>query len=175
MDGAARRIGAIGNCFSRPLKENATTNGLWQFCLDHFDRKEVRLACQKLQDDFKGNANLALLLAWLEDAGFCVSAFSLAVLRQSLNQTEPLLRRYRLMRRDMKDQINHGAYQKMLNYELMLEKYQQQELITCINQQTWFETGPSALELYCKQLNPTAIPLYLGLMKGLKMLSEIDA
>lgn len=172
MDGAARKIGVVGNCIPRPLKENATANGLWQFCLDHFDRKEVRLACQKLQDDFKGNANLALMLAWLEDAGFSISAFSLAVLRQTLNQSEPLLRRYRLMRRDMKDQINHSAYQKMLNYELMLEKYQQQELLNCINQQKWSEEGPSALQMYCKQLHPTASELYSGFMKGLVMIPQ---
>ena len=174
MDGAARKIGALGSGVSRPLKESATANGLWQFCLFHYDRKEMRLVCQKLQEQFKGNANLALLLVWLEDAGFSISAFSLAVLRQTLSQTEPLLRRYRLMRREMKENLNHSDYQKMLNYELMLEKYQQQELLTSLNQQKWFEEGPSALELYCKQLHPTAKEIYPGLMKGLNMLSSFS-
>lgn len=172
MDGAARRIGALGSGVSRPLKENATANGLWQFCLHHYDKQDVLHACQKLQEQFKGNANLAMLLAWLEDAGFSLSAFSLAVLRQTLNQSEPLLRRYRLMRREMKPQINHSIYQKMLNYELMLEKYQQQELLITINQQKWIDTSPSALQMYCKQLHPTATALYPCLMKNLRTFSS---
>lgn len=171
MDGAARRIGATRNSVPRPLKENATANGLWQFCLHHHDKHDVVQACQKLQEQYKGNANLALLLAWLEDAGFSISAFSLAVMRQAVNQSEPLLRRYRLMRREMKPQINHSLYQQMLNYELMLEKYQQQELLACINQQKWLENGPSALNMYCKQLHPTATALYCGLMKNLRTFS----
>lgn len=168
MDGAARRIGASGSGVSRPLKENATSNGLWQFCLFHHEKQEVAHACQKLQDQFKGNANLALLLAWLEDSGFSLSAFSLAVLRQTVHQSDPLLRRYRLMRREMKPVLNHSIYQKMLNYEIMLEKFQQQELINCINQQKWLDTGPSVLEAYCKQLHSTASSLYPCLMKNLK-------
>ncbi|MDD1795900.1 TIGR02444 family protein [Enterovibrio makurazakiensis] len=167
MDGSSRTTGSDGSGVPKPIKNNATANGLWQFCLHHYGKQEVKHASLKLQDTFKGNVNLVLLLAWLEDAGFMLSAHSLAALRQSLTHSETLLTRYRLMRRELKPQLSRGAYQKMLNYELTLEKFQQQELLTCINQQPWLDTGPSAVELYCEQLDIAARYLYPTLMKGL--------
>ncbi|WP_198928357.1 TIGR02444 family protein [Enterovibrio norvegicus] len=172
MDGSSGTTGRDGRGTPKPLKNNATADGLWQFCLQHYSQQEVKHACLKLQDQFKGNVNLALLLAWLEDAGFSLTNTSLAALRQSITQSETLLGRYRLMRRDLKPQLSRGAYQKMLNYELTLEKFQQQVLLACINQQPWRENGPSALEMYCGQLDPAARYLYPTLTKGLHGLTE---
>ncbi|CZF84602.1 hypothetical protein GCE9029_04507 [Grimontia celer] len=171
MDGSSGTTGANGSGVPRPLKQQATADGLWQFCLHHYGQQEVKHACLKLQDQFKGNVNLALLLAWLEDTGFSLSASSLAQLRQSLVQSETLLTRYRLMRRDLKPQLSRGAYQKMLNYELTLEKFQQQELLTCVNQQTWQENASSSLEMYCSQLDADAHYLYPALMRGLNVIN----
>ncbi|KXF82804.1 TIGR02444 family protein [Enterovibrio coralii] len=171
MDGSAGTTGRDGSRVPRPIKNNATADGLWQFCLHHYGQQEVKHACLKLQDQFKGNVNLALLLAWIEDAGFSLSPHSLSALRKTMAQSETLLSRYRLMRRDLKPQLSRGAYQKMLNYELTLEKFQQQELITCLNQLDWEETGPPALESYCTQLDTAARYLYPTLMKGLHRLS----
>ncbi|MEI8609300.1 TIGR02444 family protein [Enterovibrio sp. Hal110] len=167
MDGTSGTTGGNGSGVPSPLKQAATPDGLWQFCLHHYSKQEVKHASLKLQDSFKGNVNLALLLVWLEDAGFTLSAYSLAALRQSLTHSETLLTRYRLMRRDLKPQLSRGAYQKMLNYELTLEKFQQQELLACINQQPWLDEGPSTVELYCEQLDIAARYLYPTLMKGL--------
>lgn len=167
MDGSSGTTGANGSGVPSPLTQHATADGLWQFCLHHYGNQEVKHACLKLQDQFKGNVNLALLLAWVEDAGFTLSPASLATLRQSLIQSETLISRYRLMRRELKPQLSRGAYQKMLNYELTLEKFQQQELLTCINQLPWEPQGPSALERYCEQLDTAARYLYPTLMKGL--------
>ncbi len=168
MDGSSGTTGANGSGVPSPLKQHATADGLWQFCLHHYGNQEIKHACLKLQDAFKGNVNLALLLVWVESAGFTLSASSLATLRQALAPSETLLSRYRLMRRELKPQLSRGAYQKMLNYELTLEKFQQQALIACINHLPWEEDAPSALELYCAQLDPAARSLYPTLVKGLR-------
>lgn len=167
MDGSSGTTGANGGGVSKPLKQKATADGLWQFCLHHYGQQEVKHACLKLQDQCKGSVNLALLLVWLEDAGFTLSAPSLSALRHSLVQSETLISRYRLMRRELKPQLSRGAYQKMLNYELTLEKFQQQTLITCVNQLPWEEHTSSALAAYCSQLEGDGRHLYPTLMKGL--------
>ncbi|WP_081796397.1 TIGR02444 family protein [Enterovibrio calviensis] len=172
MDGSSGTTGSDGNRVPKPLKNNATADGLWQFCLHHYSQQEVKHACLKLQDHYKGNVNLALLLAWLEDAGFSLTGTSLTALRQSLIPSETLLNRYRVMRRDLKPQLSRGAYQKMLNYELTLEKFQQQALLACINQQPWRDSGPSALQLYCTQLDASSRYLYPTLTKGLHGLAD---
>ncbi|MDD1782148.1 TIGR02444 family protein [Enterovibrio sp. ZSDZ35] len=172
MDGSAGTTGSHGSRVPRPIKNNATADGLWQFCLQHYGQQEVKHACLKLQDQFKGNVNLALLFAWIEDAGFTLSLPSQSALRKAMSHSETLLSRYRLMRRELKPQLSRGAYQKMLNYELTLEKFQQQELLTCVNQLEWEEYGPSALENYCAHLDSGARYLYPTLMKGLHTISS---
>lgn len=169
MDGASRATRANGGGIPTPLEGHATADGLWQFCLYHYDQREVKDACFKLQEKHKGNANLALMLAWLEHCGFSLSASSLSALRDVIQHSDGLIRRYRVMRRELKPQLSVGAYQKMLNYELMLEKHQQQLLVTCLNEQTWLRFGVSTLHLYLKQLDPIAGTLYFPLMKGLNI------
>ncbi len=88
-------------------------------------------------------------------------------LEHCIKKTEPLLRRYRLLRRDIKDQLTKGAYQKVLNFELGLEKIQQQDLIECLNTQTWHPYTNKPLQNYFKNLHPDAISLYPDIISRL--------
>lgn len=167
MDGTTRTTGEHAGGLSKPLNNKATTDDFWKFCLQHHNKPEVQQACLALQEIHKGNINIALLLAWLEYSEYSLSKNSLAALRQSTKRTEPLLRRYRLLRREIKPQLTKGAYQKMLNFELALEKNQQQDLIECLNRQTWHPIEDSTLQYYCKHLDPDAQLLYPQLISRL--------
>ncbi|ODA30176.1 TIGR02444 family protein [Veronia pacifica] len=144
----------------KPLIQQATAEGLWQFSLAHYSHNDVKQACLKLQDDYQGNVNLALMLVWLEFSGFSFSDDSLNILRQAIADSEMLLRRYRYMRRELKSELSHANYQKLLNFELMLEKKQQQDLVSTVNQLPWLTDGPSTLRHYCLQLSASAVTLY---------------
>ncbi len=157
MDGTSRRTRNNGGAITKPL---ASADDFWKFCLQHYNKPEVQKACMVLQENYKGNVNLALMLAWLEFGGFSLSNSSVSALKHCIKKTEPLLRRYRLLRREIKDQLSKGAYQKVLNFELGLEKAQQQDLIECLNAQTWHPQTNEALKHYFKNLHPDALSLY---------------
>lgn len=169
MDGTSRRTRNNGGAITKPL---ANADDFWKFCLQHYNKPEVQKACMALQENYKGNVNIALILAWLEFGGFSLSNSSVLALEHSLKKTEPLLRRYRLLRRDIKDQLSKGAYQKVLNFELALEKTQQQDLIECLNAQTWHPDTNKALEDYFKNLHPDAIALYPDIISRLTPASK---
>jgi uncharacterized protein (TIGR02444 family) len=164
MDGATGRTGSHGGGIQSSLiPGRANAADLWQFCLQHYGKQDVKQACLKLQDQHQGNVNLALLLAWLESHGYGLAPESLSQLKQSLSRSEHLLIAYRNLRRDIKPRVGAGQYKKMLNFELSLEKFQQQDLIHALNQQTWLTESPSPLAYYCRQLSPSAKLLYPAL------------
>ncbi len=164
MDGTSRRTRNDGGAITKPL---AKADDFWKFCLQHHNKPEVQKACMALQENYKGNVNIALMLAWVEFGDFSLSNSSVLALEHCIKKTEPLLRRYRLLRRDIKDQLTKGAYQKVLNFELGLEKIQQQDLIECLNTQTWHPYTNKPLQNYFKNLHPDAISLYPDIISRL--------
>ena len=44
-----------------------TLERLWQFSLQYYSMRGVKDACLNLQNHFKGNVNLLLLLKWLDE------------------------------------------------------------------------------------------------------------
>ncbi|OOE74115.1 TIGR02444 family protein [Salinivibrio sp. ML290] len=164
MDGATRRAGSPGGDIHSKLTPGmANPADLWQFCLHHYGKPEVKQACLKLQDEHQGNVNLALLLAWIEQHGYGLAPESLSQLKHALSRSEHLLIAYRHLRRDLKPRVGSGQYKKMLNFELSLEKFQQQDLVEALNRQTWLTDTASPLAYYCRQLSPSARNLYTSL------------
>lgn len=160
MDGLERTVGTNGDQLQQSVANRATAADLWQFCLKHYSIQEVKHACLKLQDQHQGNVNLALMLAWLESLGYSLLPDDLNTLKQALVRSEHLLVSYRQLRRDLKERVGSGQYKKLLNFELMLEKQQQQDLVAALNQLPWQPHPPSVLEYYCRQLKPSAQSLY---------------
>ncbi|MGK4474280.1 DUF2390 domain-containing protein [Aeromonas molluscorum] len=76
-----------------------------------------------------GNVNLALLLHWLDLAGFSVD---LTELQPALVQTEAVLAPWRALRKGAKPRLNEEEYQAMLAHELELEQLQQGVLLQCL-------------------------------------------
>lgn len=164
MDGATRSARSPGGDIQPTLTPGmANAADLWQFCLHHYAKQEVKQACLKLQDEHQGNVNLALLLAWIESHGYGLSPESLTQLKHALSRSEHLLIAYRHLRRDLKPRVGTGQYKKMLNFELSLEKFQQQDLIEVLNRQSWLTQAASPLAYYCRQLSPSARNLYTPL------------
>lgn len=172
MDGTTATTRRHGKRFPSPILNEANTDDFWKFCLYHYNKPEVQQACVKLQEEFKGNVNLALLLAWLESEQYFLSLNTISALTQCIKESEPIVRRFRLLRREIKPQLTQGAYQKVLNYELQLEKFQQHDLIVCVNQHSWLTEGGSCLLRYCERLDPSGPELYPALMS--RLLADIS-
>lgn len=168
MDDITRTTRTVGKKLPELMRNQATADSLWDFCLKHYADQEVQQACLKIQEKYNGNINLLLFFAWVEDAGFTFDIETVVALRTAIHESEGLIRRYRIMRRDLKSQINAQSYNKMLNYELSLEKFQQYEIISCANTQKWNKSGSSAVILYCELLDKYAKDHYCAIMKGLR-------
>lgn len=168
MDVATGTTRENGSGISEPLKKQATADGLWHFCLHHSSNPEVQQACIALQEEFSGNINLVMFLAWMEHAGFSLDLEAVVTLKTVIHESDGLIRRYRLMRRELKPQLTNASYNKTLNFEISLEKFQQHEIVRCANEQNWTKTAPSAVMLYCELLDRKARSLYPYLMKGLR-------
>ncbi len=167
MDGTSGTTRRHGKHFPPPIINEANPDDFWKFCLYHYNKPQVHNACMTLQEQFKGNVNLALLLAWLESEKFSLSLNALSELIHCTKQSDYLLRRYRILRKGFKDQLTEGGYQKLLNFELLLEKHQQQDLIHCLNQHAWLQSEGSSLSRYCERLSPDAKYLYEDLISRL--------
>lgn len=74
-----------------------------------------------------GNVNLALLLAWCDEAG--VTAPPLAPLEQAIAPLEAILREFRALRRRLKPGLADEDYRALLAHELALEREQQARLL----------------------------------------------
>lgn len=138
----------------------------WRFCLQHYSLEGVSQACLQLQDEFQGNVNLALLLHWLDTQQYALSATEIRQLEQALAATETQLTAYRQLRRNLKPQLDSAGYQQMIDFELMLEQNQQQDLIRCLNhqaQQPRAALPPPADNLgqYCQRLEADNLALQI--------------
>ncbi|MBD8513190.1 TIGR02444 family protein [Photobacterium sp. WH77] len=134
----------------------------WRFCLQHYSLGGVSQACLQLQDDFRGNVNLALLLLWLDSQQYSLSETEIRQLDKALAASDSQLKAYRQLRRALKPQLDQPGYQQMLDFELLLEQSQQQDLIRCLNhqaQQARAALPPPADNLgqYCQHLNAASL------------------
>ncbi|UTV27977.1 TIGR02444 family protein [Photobacterium atrarenae] len=133
--------------------------GFWPFCLAHYVRPGVEPACLTLQERYRGNVNLALLLHWLDTQAQALPEHGQDQLCQALSETESLLTPYRAMRRALKPQLDRPGYQQLLDFELTLEKRQQQALLDQLAQLPLRrEASASNLQQYARTL---AVPLDL--------------
>ena len=163
MDGPTGTIGTDGagvqstmnaNCISLSL----TLERLWQFSLQYYGVREVKDACLHLQNQYKGNVNLLLLLKWLDEQNVCFREQDWHKVEECLGRSETLLHSYRDMRRKIKHHVPETLYRESLQFELQLEKQQQSDLVDCINALKLELNHAEPLTLrYCRQLGGEAL------------------
>ncbi len=143
----------------RHVTVSLTLERLWQFSLQYYSVREVKDACLTLQNQFKGNVNLLLLLKWLDEQQVCFEEQDWHRVEECLGRSEALLHNYRELRRKLKRQVSDPIYRESLQFELQLEKQQQSDLVDCINHVPLQHNHKEPLTLrYCRQLG--AEPLY---------------
>ena len=87
---------------SKHVSVSLTLERLWQFSLQYYGVREVKDACLNLQNQFKGNVNLLLLLKWLDEQQVCFLDEDWHKVEQCLGRSETLLHSYRDLRRKLK-------------------------------------------------------------------------
>lgn len=131
-----------------------TLERLWQFSLQYYSVREVKEACLNLQNKFHGNVNLLLLLKWLDEHQLTFYDEDWPRVQHCLLRSETLLQQYREMRKKLKAHLPTGVYRESLEFELLLEKQQQSDLVECINDLTLHPNQGIPLVLaYCQHLN----------------------
>lgn len=129
---------------------------LWHFSAQHYTRPGVAQACLQLQDQHAANVNLLLLLVMLEARGLWVDpALFLPVLAQRCG----LFKQWRALRRRLKPKLQNDDYLALLQHELALEQWQQQELIQLLNRIPP-TPGTGSLLAYLRLLQVTDAPLW---------------
>ncbi|WMC09944.1 TIGR02444 family protein [Oceanimonas pelagia] len=106
-----------------------SADALWQFSEQHYGRPGVAAACLELQDEYGANVNLLLLLLLLEEQGLTVD---LAPFWPVLESRRGLFQHWRSLRRRLKAQLDADDYAQLLQHELELERWQQQELLAVL-------------------------------------------
>lgn len=138
---------------SKHVTISLTLERLWQFSLQYYSVREVKEACLNLQNQFKGNVNLLLLLKWLDEQQVCFQEQDWHRVEECLGRSEALLLSYRELRRKLKSQVTDTLYRESLQFELQLEKQQQSDLVDCINSiQLEMNHGEPLTLRYCRQL-----------------------
>ncbi|MFY2510393.1 TIGR02444 family protein [Vibrio pectenicida] len=138
---------------SKHVSVSLTLERLWQFSLQYYSVREVKDACLILQNQFKGNVNLLLLLKWLDEQQATFLDEDWHKVEQCLGRSETLLHSYRDLRRKLKFHTPETLYRESLQFELQLEKQQQSDLVDCINSITLLHNKKDPLTLrYCRQL-----------------------
>lgn len=137
-----------------------TLERLWQFSLQYYSTRGVKDACLNLQNQFKGNVNLLLLLKWLDEQQVCFSAQDWPKVEACLARSESLLHGYREIRRKLKAQVSDALYREALQFELQLERQQQSDLVDCINRiELTHNLGEPLTLRYCRQLGAEHLQL----------------
>ncbi|MCG7496945.1 TIGR02444 family protein [Vibrio sp. Of7-15] len=130
----------------------------WQFSLNHYRKKGVQEACLTLQDTYQGNVNLALLLIWLDEHTISITASNISTLIDALAPSQTLIQPYRALRKQAKTYLPTELYQQHLQFELTLERQQQQDLINRLNQLPRSGANNSALlSHYCQHLGAQSL------------------
>lgn len=100
----------------------------WQFSLATYaPNKAVYLA---LQDNFGLNVNLLLLCQFIASKGYHLGIEHIGALHQTIAKLDNQIQQHRDKRRS---ENNSQRRQQLLQKELELEKQQQEQLITCLN------------------------------------------
>ncbi|WP_260259985.1 TIGR02444 family protein [Vibrio intestinalis] len=135
------------------VRVSLTLERLWQFSLQYYSVREVKEACLNLQNQFKGNVNLLLLLKWLDEQQVTIDEQDWHKVEECLGRSESLLNSFRELRRKLKFNLSDTLYREALQFELQLEKQQQSDLVDCVNSFTLSNATGEALTLrYCRQL-----------------------
>ncbi|KGY11378.1 hypothetical protein NM22_16090 [Vibrio tubiashii] len=138
---------------SKHVTISLTLERLWQFSLQYYSVREVKEACLHLQNHFKGNVNLLLLLKWLDEQQVSFQEQDWHKVEECLGRSEALLHSYRELRRKFKNNLPDTLYRESLQFELQLEKQQQSDLVDCINNIELEVNHAEPLTLrYCRQL-----------------------
>lgn len=131
-----------------------TLERLWQFSLQYYSVRGVKEACLSLQNNFHGNVNLLLLLKWLDEQQLIFHENDWAKIQHCLRRSEELLLHYRNLRKKAKSHLPATIYRESLEFELLLEKQQQSDLVNCINTLELTPNNAEPLTLgYCRSLN----------------------
>ncbi|WP_107853203.1 TIGR02444 family protein [Oceanimonas marisflavi] len=131
-------------------------DALWRFSEQHYGRPGVATACLQLQDEHGANVNLLLLLLLLEQRGLTVD---LAPFWPVLESRRELFAHWRALRRRLKPGLGGDDYARLLQHELELERWQQQELLTVLST-TPPRPGSGALLAYLNSLQVADGPLW---------------
>jgi uncharacterized protein (TIGR02444 family) len=138
---------------SKHVSVSLTLERLWQFSLQYYSVKDVKDACLNLQNQFRGNVNLLLLLKWLDEQQAAFLDEDWHKVEECLGRSETLLHSYRDLRRKLKSHVPDTLYRESLQFELQLEKQQQSDLVDCINSIELQTNQAEPLTLrYCRQL-----------------------
>ncbi len=129
---------------------------LWQFSEQHYARPGVAQACLQLQDEHGANVNLLLLLLMLEERGLGADSAHFLPLLQA---RRGLFDQWRALRRRLKTRIDNDDYLQLLQHELELERWQQQELLQVLAQHPP-RPGSGSLLTYLTLLQVADAPLW---------------
>ena len=129
---------------------------LWQSSEQHYARPGVAEACLELQDEQGANVNLLLLLIMLDARGFRAEPNLLLPL---VEQRRPLFEQWRQLRRQLKAKLTTSDYLQLLQHELALEAWQQQELLQGLIAHPP-QPGTGGLLAYLRHLKLTDTPLW---------------
>lgn len=117
---------------------NLNADTFWQYSLEVYGRDGVSEQALSLQDEFKVNVNMLLLLCWCLDNGMIVTLNQWQVLHAAIADTETQLVAHRQKRREAKEArpFNQKAYEALKQDELAIEMQQQEALTTMFNRLT---------------------------------------
>ena len=107
---------------SKPASISLTLERLWQFSLQYYSVREVKEACLHLQNQFKGNVNLLLLLKWLDEQQVCFGEEDWHRVEECLGRSEALLLSYRELRRKLKFHLPDTLYRESVGFSTTATK-----------------------------------------------------
>lgn len=111
-----------------------------------------------IQDDFKGQVNLALMCLWLDDLNLQVNSSLYQAFEAALASSSEKLTPLRAARRQLKNQLSTEQYQQLLNIELEVEKQQQRALVDCLDNDMLSTTStPQNFQYYLERLGVTEL------------------
>lgn len=139
---------------TKPASFSLTLERLWQFSLQYYSVRGVKEACLAVQNKHHGNVNLLLLLKWLDEQHLAFQENDWHKVQQCILRSENLLQQYREIRKKAKSYLPGSLYRESLEFELLLEKQQQSDLVDCINSLNIADNqSESLIQNYCRQLN----------------------
>jgi uncharacterized protein (TIGR02444 family) len=116
-----------------------TVDSFWQFSITVYGEREIQKALLSFQDGFGGNVNLALLCQYCDKNKIRLTDLEINALhidaktfeKQFTQPLRELRRHYKERQSNIQDYLN--VRRALLDAELVLEKQQQHELVTLLN------------------------------------------